>query len=242
MCLREQWLSMTRFILIKLKSPIRIGGNMKFGLSRSMANHRPSTREQFPDSLVWREELTYQEPYVEYYYRHPAYDDSPVVGIGYEQAAEYCKWRTAHVRQQMEADAHGKKILPLSINYRLPTKAEWEEVAKAGFSEKTLKQISKKKWRGVQLYNAIRYDSTYTGTGKINPDVTITAPVYMYLPNKLGIYNLFGNVGEMISEKGIYKGGGWNDKMNELKAERDYHYENPKASLGFRCACDVRWN
>jgi formylglycine-generating enzyme len=33
-----------------------------------------------PDSLVWRSELSYNEPYVEYYFRHPTFNYYPVVG------------------------------------------------------------------------------------------------------------------------------------------------------------------
>lgn len=39
-----------------------------------------------PDSLVWRSELTYNEPYVEYYYRHPTFNYYPVVGVSWKQA------------------------------------------------------------------------------------------------------------------------------------------------------------
>mgnify|MGYP000148816588 CR=1 FL=1 len=205
----------------------------KFGASS------PEHAKAIPDTLVWRVALS--EDYYEEQYYNPKFKDHPVVGISHEQAAAYCKWRTARVRQVMETDAKGKEVLPKSINYRLPSKAEWEEVARADFSEKTKQQLSKKKWQGAQLYNAVRYDSTYIGTGKVNPKATITAPVYMYLPNKLGIHNLFGNVGEMISEEGVYKGGGWADKMDELKAEKDYSYEKPTATVGFRCACEVKW-
>src|SRR3954466_11018031 len=34
-----------------------------------------------PDTLVWRDTLAYNEPYVMYYYRHPAYRGYPVVGV-----------------------------------------------------------------------------------------------------------------------------------------------------------------
>ena len=32
-----------------------------------------------PDTLVWRSELAYNEPMVEYYFRHPSYKNFPVV-------------------------------------------------------------------------------------------------------------------------------------------------------------------
>jgi len=39
-----------------------------------------------PDELVWRDELSYNEPLVENYFRHPSYDDYPVVGVNWVQA------------------------------------------------------------------------------------------------------------------------------------------------------------
>jgi sulfatase modifying factor 1 len=54
-----------------------------------------------PDTLVWREELAYNEPLVETYFRHPGYDDYPVVGVSWIQATEYCKWRTDRVNEMM---------------------------------------------------------------------------------------------------------------------------------------------
>ncbi|MBX7094936.1 MAG: SUMF1/EgtB/PvdO family nonheme iron enzyme [Flavobacteriales bacterium] len=52
-----------------------------------------------PDTLVWREKLAYNEPYVEYYLRHPAYRDYPVVGVSWLQANEFCAWRTDRVNE-----------------------------------------------------------------------------------------------------------------------------------------------
>ncbi|NNE30347.1 MAG: SUMF1/EgtB/PvdO family nonheme iron enzyme, partial [Saprospiraceae bacterium] len=54
-----------------------------------------------PDTLVWREELSYNEPFVETYFRHPSYDNYPVVGINWVQANEYCRWRTDRVNEMV---------------------------------------------------------------------------------------------------------------------------------------------
>lgn len=52
-----------------------------------------------PDTLVWREKLAYNEPYTEYYLRHPAYRDYPVVGINWLQANDFCAWRSDRVNE-----------------------------------------------------------------------------------------------------------------------------------------------
>lgn len=54
-----------------------------------------------PDTLVWREELAYNEPLVQTYLRHPSYDDYPVVGVSWKQATEYCKWRSNRVNEMI---------------------------------------------------------------------------------------------------------------------------------------------
>ncbi len=62
-------------------------------------------RRALPDTLVWRSRLAYNEPYVEYYLRHPAYQMYPVVGVSWEQANEYCIWRTDRVNEKLLVDA-----------------------------------------------------------------------------------------------------------------------------------------
>lgn len=56
-------------------------------------------KKALPDTLVWRQKLSYNEPYVDYYLRHPAYRDYPVVGINWLQANDYCSWRTDRVNE-----------------------------------------------------------------------------------------------------------------------------------------------
>lgn len=52
-----------------------------------------------PDTLAWRDELAFTKPYVELYYRHPAYSQYPVVGVTWLQATDYCVWRTDRVNE-----------------------------------------------------------------------------------------------------------------------------------------------
>ncbi|NQZ78390.1 MAG: SUMF1/EgtB/PvdO family nonheme iron enzyme, partial [Ekhidna sp.] len=63
--------------------------------------------------------------YRPYYFRYPGYKDYPVVGISYEQASEYCIWRTKVVNLKL-ADENST----FRVNFRLPTELEWEVAAK----------------------------------------------------------------------------------------------------------------
>ncbi len=70
-------------------------------------------REALPDTLVWREELAFNEPLVETYFRHPSYDEYPVVGVNWNQANEFCKWRSNRVNEMILIE---KGILNLNTN------------------------------------------------------------------------------------------------------------------------------
>ena len=57
-----------------------------------------------PDTLVWRDKLGYNEPLVDKYLRHPAYRNYPVVGVTWQQATDYCSWRTDRVNERILID------------------------------------------------------------------------------------------------------------------------------------------
>ena len=52
-----------------------------------------------PNAEVWREPLAYNEPLLEHYFTHPAFDEYPIVGVTWEQAMDYCQWRTDRVNE-----------------------------------------------------------------------------------------------------------------------------------------------
>jgi len=56
-------------------------------------------KNALPDTLAWRSPLGFNEKYVDYYLRHPAYRDYPVVGVSWLQASDFCKWRTDRVNE-----------------------------------------------------------------------------------------------------------------------------------------------
>lgn len=73
-----------------------------YWLSRVYGESYPEVYQNaLPDSLVWREELAYNEPFVETYFRHPSYDDYPVVGVNWLQANDFAQWRTDRVNEMI---------------------------------------------------------------------------------------------------------------------------------------------
>jgi formylglycine-generating enzyme required for sulfatase activity len=65
-----------------------------YWISRAYETYPIVGRNVLPDTNSWRSPLGFSEKFVEYYLRHPAYRDYPVVGVSWLQASDYCKWRT----------------------------------------------------------------------------------------------------------------------------------------------------
>jgi len=74
-------------------------------ISKVFVSYPQVYKQALPDTLVWRQRLAYNEPYVEYYFRHPAYHNYPVVGVSWLQATDYCAWRTDRVNEKLLIDA-----------------------------------------------------------------------------------------------------------------------------------------
>jgi gliding motility-associated lipoprotein GldJ len=70
-----------------------------YWLSRAYPTYPMVYKNALPDTLAWRSPLGFNEKYVDYYLRHPAYRDYPVVGVSWLQASDYCKWRTDRVNE-----------------------------------------------------------------------------------------------------------------------------------------------
>lgn len=211
-----------------------------------LANKHGKTAVEYknalPDTLVWRNKESQNEPYVQYYYSHPAYKEFPVIGISYEQAVQYCKWRTERVKELFKTKqlTDKKNVYPSNFEYRLPTKEEWEAAAKIGYSEKT-KKLLETKHKGQLLANLRRkLEDNVVVAGNPTQNVDITAPVKSYWPNAAGCYNLIGNVAEMINQQGLAKGGSWISNPNEIDIEKEITYTKPTAWLGFRCVAEIK--
>ncbi len=133
----------------------------------------------------------------------------PIVLITYEQAVEYCAWRSEKVRE-----LHG-----INVTYRLPTAMEWKVIA-----EEVLKQDRKQQEQ--DLLNTRKLLSQKPGEYYMN-----SATV-----RKNRTYNLFDNVSEMTAQKGLALGNS-NKKLDELSSNltKEVQYNAADAYLGFRC-------
>jgi formylglycine-generating enzyme required for sulfatase activity len=67
----------------------------------------------------------------------------------------------------------------------------------------------------------------------------LTAPVRSYWPNDYGIYNMNGNVAEMVADKDIVAGGSWNDTGYDVRNKSEKPYKGAARTIGFRVVATV---
>lgn len=217
------------------------------------------SKDMLPDTVVWKTKLAYNDPFVEHYYRHPAYNDYPVVGITYEQAEYYCKWLTEKYMQ--EERRKFKKV-----QFKLPTVKQWRYAANGGRNLVRFPwggpSMQHKKGQWMANFWVIEQHSIYRRTFKV-PSVSgneleeefpvgrsrssgtnagITAPVLSYYSNGYGLYNMAGNVEEYMKEKGITKGGSWMDTGYYLQNSVEENYDSTNyvsEARGFRFVMEL---
>jgi formylglycine-generating enzyme required for sulfatase activity len=213
------------------------------------SNKNESYQSCLPDTLCWIDKLNIAkntEPFVEYYFRNPSYDNYPVVGVSYESALKYCDWLTENYNQ-----SHRRKFK--KVFFKLLTKDEWTFAANKGDLSKVYTWGSGyiQNNRKQDLCNYRRIDYKYDSATKKYLEIEktdiqksvernkITASVNAYFPNSFGLYNMCGNVAEMIEEKGIAKGGSYNDPAYKVTISSEVKFTKPQADIGFRVAMKI---
>jgi len=198
------------------------------------------------DTAVWSTDSV-TRPFVQYYHRHPGYNYYPAVGISYEQAVEFCKWRTyitnlgAYLDEMKfeNYEEHYNDSFQIKFYYRLPTLQEWEMIS-AGtlnvndfpYGAKEINPVWKRK--KIKAFNCIYPDEkkVVDSAGKRNYYTTVVNSFYL---NTSGCYNMIGNVAEIVSEKGVAKGGSFVHSLDSCKISSNQYYSQPERWLGFRC-------
>lgn len=197
-----------------------------------------------PDTLVWRARNSYNEPYVEYYFRHPAYMNYPVVGISRAQAQAYCDFATQAINQYLALSQSPVE----QVVVRIPTEKEWELAARAGNIHAVYPwgtpdvrfPHTDKKFAGQMRANFVRSSGDYTGVaGALNDAADVTAPVESYWPNPWGFYNMAGNVAEWIDQPGVAKGGGWSSAGYDIRIDQKLFCDSVAPNIGFRPLLEV---
>ncbi len=87
-----------------------------FWLKRVYVDYPEIFRKALPDTLVWRSPMAFNDPYVQYYFRHPSYNNYPVVGVSWVKANDYCLWRTNRVNEQLLIDEGELNPDPNQVN------------------------------------------------------------------------------------------------------------------------------
>lgn len=86
-------------------------------------NYKSVYLAAIPDTMVWRSPLGFNEDMVNNYLRHPSFRDYPVVGVTWQQATNYAKWRTERVNERvLEREGYIEKGVALQIDSISPGK------------------------------------------------------------------------------------------------------------------------
>lgn len=210
-----------------------------------------------PDTLVWAYYDTCFSTMVFDYLRTPEFNDYPAVGISYEQAMNYTKWRSDRVMEMFLATKNIIQPVPESkddenfsiqkffakdykkyVNadtisiypeYSLPTMEEWETAI--FFHEENAKNSS------CNLLKNIRYASNDWCKAGINPmDVVHQEECRTNIKH---LYHLKGNVCEWIEGGKMCAGGSWVNSLSDIQKSTFFSAKKPEVWVGFRNTC--RW-
>lgn len=199
-------------------------------------------QKYLPDGKKWN-----TAPMEEYYFSHPAYGEYPVVNISRQAALAYCKWIEEEINEREQKIAKEKGIKPIQVQVDIPTEMEWYAAASNmgrynNYPWHSYLRHRGKKHKGEFMANFrhTKEQSENIEAGALNDNADITAPVRSYWPNTIGIYNIGGNVAEMVQyANGSIgaKGGSWNqsDKYLKIHAEDPFiGIADPHNEIGFR--------
>lgn len=214
-----------------------------------------------PNQQMWMTKFpySYNEPMTNMYFWHPAYDEYPVVNVSRKGAQLYCEWLTMETNKVLKENNK-----PLINDLRIPDEYEWvlaasnkKNYAKYANGNEFLKDSKDKYEVNYMCFSKeqCRYDSTMNlyvpKKGVIadigeNPSFVLdgafhTSITKSYNANSYGLYEMAGNVSEMIinhqTKQPETKGGSWFSCDYYLQIDADDEYKNEiEASplIGFR--------
>ncbi len=127
-------------------------------LTRTYGSDYPElVGKALPDTQSWRKALQFNEPMVEFYFRHAAYNNYPVVGVTWDQANMYCKWRTDRVNELILIQRGYLKKNPFQVsedNFNTRTYVAGQYEGLAGIKKKDIDPTGTKK-RNIRYEDGI---------------------------------------------------------------------------------------
>jgi formylglycine-generating enzyme required for sulfatase activity len=198
-----------------------------------------------PDQTQWKnkEGLPFQ-PFTDYYFSHPAYNDYPVVNVSREGAELYCLWLSKEVSKYVGDEKQGQ-----FNDVRIPLRVEWVKAASNEGKQLPYPWVGPytRNSKGLIQANFIwgQYDPVLDSINKKNNTTSnsdILAPSKSFWPSELGLYNMSGNAAEMVYEdvnrvEPGTAGGSWQNNAEEIKIyapDPNKEVIDPRPTIGFR--------
>ena len=177
---------------------------------------------------------------------HPEGPQAPVVNISFAAAETFCEWLT---KAYNSAEFKRKKFK--KVRFYIPDEADWMAAARGGKTGPyPWGGPYAKNLKGCYLLNVNPYLSEYDEEKEIfirgenyelpgEDGAYFLTHVNAYFPNDFGLYNMSGNVAEMVREKTFTKGGSWLDAVHYSSIGTRHHRELPSPAVGFRYFMEV---
>ena len=183
---------------------------------------------------------------VEQYHEYSGFTEFPVVNVSHAGAKSYCQWLTEKINDEGASR--------YTVEIRLPTRKEWIRAARGETNQKYAwhaPYLANKQGRYLCNFKKLGVEAIHFNPDKNDyeiielydgPDFTLTTKVGAYGANKFGVYDMCGNVAEMISEEGIAVGGSYDSPGYDVRVESEKKFDDASPVVGFRPILIIKKN
>jgi formylglycine-generating enzyme required for sulfatase activity len=163
----------------------------------------------------------------------------PIVNISKSQALVYCKYLTDNYTSvSVHFNKRQKRKLPPNLVYRLPTEAEWISIA-SSFLDPSLYPLGKSSKTERNAIPICREYFNDTTDFERHPLGSQSGWNYG-LKNDLDVFNMAGNVSEIVADTDNVLGGSFIDPLIDCHVTSKKKFLNPEDFIGFRVVAVIR--